>query len=133
MVVSNTPGYVLAAAAVLVALGGIAARSDAPFAVVGAPAMMRSTYDRLLDTVTHLRLDRLDRGVRAYHLEHGTVPRTLEDLAKEGLIDRRFLRDPAERPFHYALTENGYLLSAVDDQGRKSGALIERVLPPERP
>jgi hypothetical protein len=94
---------------------------------------MKQTYDRLIDTVTHLRLDRLDRAVRAYHLVHGTVPPTLEELANQGLIDRRYLRDLSARPFHYALTESGYLLSAVDDKGKKAGAIIERVLPPERP
>ena len=133
IVVSNTPGYVLTAAAILVAVAGVATRSDFPFAVTGTPPLMRETYDRLVDTVTHLRLDRLDRAVRAYHLEHGTVPPTLEELANQSLIDRRYLRDLSARPFHYALTESGYLLSAVDDKGKKAGAIIERVLPPERP
>jgi len=133
IVVSNTPGYVLSAAAILVALAGVAARSDAPFAITGTPPLMKQTYDRLIDTVTHLRLDRLDRAVRAYHLVHGTVPPTLEELANQGLIDRRYLRDLSARPFHSALTESGYLLSAVDDKGKKVGGIIERVLPPERP
>jgi len=61
------------------------------------------------------------------------VPHTLEDLVTEGLIDRSYLKDPWARPFHYALTENGYLLSGVDDTGRTTPPVIERVLPAEKP
>jgi hypothetical protein len=52
---------------------------------------------------------------------------------KQGLVDRSYLRDPWARPYHYALTGNGYLLSGVDDAGKKVGAVIERVLPPKQP
>ena len=64
-------------------------------------------------------------------LQKGTVPRTLSDLVSQGLVDRSYLSDPWARPFHYALTDIGYLLSAVDDAGKKTGPLIERVLPPK--
>jgi predicted transcriptional regulator len=132
-VVSSTPGYGLLAAAIVLALAGVAARATTPFAVVGLPPLMRGTYDLLLEGVSHIRLERLDRAVLAYHLAEGNVPPTLEELVNRGLVDRRYLRDPWARPYHYALTDNGYLLSAVDDAGKKVGTVVERVLPPEKP
>ena len=83
--------------------------------------------------VSHVRLERLDRAILAHHLSHGSVPRTLEDLVAEGLVDRSYLKDPWARPFHYALTESGYLLSGVDDTGRTVPPVIERVLPLDKP
>jgi hypothetical protein len=133
-VVSSTPGYAVAALASLIALGGIAVHSEAPFAVLGLRPALRGAYDQLLENVVRTRLERLDWAVQAHHLAQGTVPQTLEDLVTEGLVDRSYLKDPWERPFHYALTENGYLLSAVDDAGRKiPGSVIERTLPLDRP
>ena len=70
----------------------------------------------------------------AYHLAQGTTPSTLEEVASRGLVDRSYLKDPWARPFHYALTATGYLLSAVDDSGKKiAGTTIERALPLEKP
>ncbi len=72
--------------------------------------------------------------MQAHQLARGRLPKTLEDLVAAGLVDRAYLKDPWARPYHYALTESGYLLSAVDDRGRtEPGAVIERNLPPERP
>jgi len=133
-VVSSTPGYVLAAASVLLATIGISARAHTPFAVVGLAPYLRSSYDRMLEGVRHNRLERLDRGVLAYHLVQGTTPSTLEEAAARGLVDRSYLKDPWARPYHYALTATGYLLSAVDDAGKKiAGTTIERALPLEKP
>jgi len=133
-VVSSTPGYLLAAAAVLLALVGASARAGAPFAVVGLSPYPQSSYDRMLENVRHTRLERLDRGVLAYHLSEGTSPNTLEEVASRGLVDRSYLKDPWARPYHYALTATGYLLSAVDDAGKKiAGTTIERALPLEKP
>jgi hypothetical protein len=48
-------------------------------------------------------------------------------------VDRSYLHDPWARPYHYALTENGYLLSGVDDSGKNApGTLVERSLPVEK-
>jgi hypothetical protein len=60
------------------------------------------------------------------------APKTLETLVQEGLVDRSYLKDLSARPFHYALTETGYLVSSVDDSG-KDRSVIERQLPPESP
>jgi hypothetical protein len=132
--VSSTPGYAVAALAGLIALGSMAVHSESPFAVLGLRPALRGAYDLLLENVVRTRLERLDRAVQAHHLVQGSVPQTLEDLVTEGLVDRSYLKDPWERPFHYALTESGYLLSAVDDAGRKiPGSVIERALPLDRP
>jgi uncharacterized protein DUF4388 len=132
-VVSSTPGYLLTAAAVLLALAGIYTTREVPFAVTGQPPMLKSTEDLLLQGVSRTRLERLDRAVLASDLAHAAPPRTLEELVNESLVDRSYLRDPWARPYHYALTSNGYLLSGVDDAGRKAGAVIERVLPAKQP
>ena len=51
----------------------------------------------------------------------------------EGLVDRSYLHDPWARPYHYALTESGYLLSGVDDSGKTApGTIVERSLPVEK-
>ncbi len=131
---SAMPGYAALAVIVLVSLGGLVAHLRTPFAVVGLPALLQGSYDQLLEGVGRTRLERLDRAIRAFHLVHGTVPRTLEDVVGDGLVDRSFLKDPWGRPYHYALTDNGYLLNAVDDRDKPvAGSVIERVLPADRP
>jgi hypothetical protein len=114
----------------LVALVGIWMQHDTPFGVTGLPAAAEGPYHRLLDGVSQSRLNRLDQAVRAYHLVHGVLPRTLEELVGAGLADTRDLKDAWARPFHYALTVDGYLLSGVDDAGREDASTtIERVVP----
>ena len=132
-VASATPGYVLTAAAVLLAAVGVYATRATPFAVSGQPPLLKSTEELLLQAVSRTRLERLDRAVLASDYAHGTVPRTLEEVVNQTLVDRSYLRDPWARPYHYALTASGYLLSGVDDAGKKVGAVIERVLPPKQP
>jgi hypothetical protein len=132
-VVSSTPGYVVAAAAVALALVGMSARAGTPFAVAGMAPYLQSTYALAVEGISASRLERLDRAVLAFHLAEGMTPSTLEEAAARGLVDRSYLKDPWARPYHYALTSNGYLLSAVDDAGKKiPSTTIERVLPVER-
>jgi hypothetical protein len=132
-VASATPGYLLTAAALVLALAGIYATRTTPFAVTGQPPLLKSTEDLLLQGVSRTRLERLDRAVLASDYANGGLPRTLEDLVNQGLVDRSYLRDPWARPYHYAVSGNGYLLSRVDDAGKKVGAPIERALPPRQP
>ena len=133
-VVSSTPSILATVAVIAVAALGVAAHFDTPFAVAGLSPYLKGSYTLLLEGVSHTRLERLDRAIVAYYLGHGSLPRTLEDLAAQGLVDRSYLKDPWARPYHYALTQNGYLLNAVDDSGKTApGTQIERSLPPEKP
>ena len=130
---SAAPGYLAAALCVLLAAGGIFLRRTTPFAVTGLAPLLRGSYDLVLDAASAARVERLDRAILAYQLAHGTAPPTLEVLVAEGLADRAYLHDPWARPYHYALTENGYLLSGVDDSGKATpGTVVERVLPVEK-
>jgi hypothetical protein len=131
---SPLPGYVVAALLTLVAGALLFSRRDAPFDVVTLPPFLRPSYTLMLEGVTQVRFERLDRAILAYRLLYGGVPRTLDRLVQTGLVDRSFLKDPWARPFHYALTENGYLLSAVDDSGKTDRSrAVERVAPLEKP
>jgi len=127
-------GYALLAAAGVLGLVGIGASRARPFAVVTRPPLLESAYDSMLEAVSQSRLLRLDRAVQAYRLAHGAMPKTLEDLVAASLVDRSYLKDPWARPYHYALTQEGYLLSAVDDRGKRLPAtILERILPPLQP
>jgi hypothetical protein len=131
---SATPGYAVGGLVLLLSAGAILAQRGVPFAMAGRPPLLKPSYDLLLESVRHSRLERLDRALIAFQLVHGAVPKTLESLVEDGLLDRSYLKDPLGRPFHYALTENGYLLSAVDENNKNApGSEIERILPPERP
>jgi hypothetical protein len=130
---SAAPGYVVAGLCVLLALGGMFVRRGAPFAVTGLPPFLREAHGLMLDTASHSRLERLDRAILAHHLVHGSAPATLEVLVGEGLVDRSYLHDPWDRPYHYALTESGYLLTGVDDRGKSiADTAVERHLPVEK-
>jgi hypothetical protein len=91
--------------------------------------MLSDSLHLLLESVNRGRLDRLDRAILAFRYEHGALPKTLEELADEGLVDRSNLKDPWARPYHYGIAGNGYVLSAVDDKGKPApGTTIERTL-----
>jgi hypothetical protein len=131
---SPVAGWMVTAVVGLVALLGALVHWSTPFAVTGLPGYLSLTHERVREDVAHARLQSLDRGVQAYRLLRGALPRTLEEVAVAGLVDRRALKDPDDRPFHYALTVDGFLLSAVDDEGRPVAAtVIERVVPADRP
>jgi len=132
-VASATPGYLITLAAMVLAAVGIYATRTTPFAVTGQPPLLKSTEGLLLQAISRTRLERLDRAVLASDYAQGDPPRTLEEVVNQGLVDRSYLRDPWARPYHYALTANGYLLSGVDDAGKRVGTAIERVLPPKQP
>jgi hypothetical protein len=131
---SSTPAYAALALVGVLALGGLLARLPVPFAVTGLKPMLKDSYALLLEGVRRARMERLDRAIVAYSLVHGTPPKTLADLVSDGLVDPSFLRDPWGRPFHFALTDNGFLLNALDDASRAvPGTVIERALPPAKP
>jgi hypothetical protein len=127
---SSGPGYAAVLVVALLALAGIWVQRGNAFGVTGLSTALDRPYNQLLAGVSQSRLQRLDQAVRAYHLVHGTLPRTLEELVGAGLADTRDLRDAWARPFHYALTVDGYLLSGVDNNGKEDAStVIERVVP----
>ncbi len=131
---SAAAGHAIVAGLLVVATLSAGFRWSSPFAVTGLAPFVSESRDKVLNGVVRTRLQRLDAAVQAYQLLVGTAPRTLEDLALAGLVDRSYLKDPWARPFHYALTQEGYLLSAVDDKGKNlPWTLVERALPTERP
>jgi hypothetical protein len=132
--VTGKPVWAAVALVGLVALVGVLVQLRTPFAVVGLSPLLRSSQKLLMDEVSHTRLQRLDRAVQAHVLMKGAPPRTLVEVVKSGLVDQGYLEDAASRPFHYAITQDGYLLSAVDDAGRPDRTtLIERTVAVERP
>jgi hypothetical protein len=130
---SRLPAYAAAGVALLIGLVSSIAQLGSPFAVVTQPPLLAGSLDLLRESVTRARLERLDRAILAFYLRRGSVPTTLEELARAGLIDPSYLKDPSARPFHYALTDSGFILNAVDDLGQPApGTLIERTLPADR-
>jgi hypothetical protein len=131
---SAIPGYAVLAIVAALSLSAVWTRLATPFAVAGQPPMLSASYQTLLESESRGKLQRLDRAVQAYHLWKGSIPRTLDEVVVTGIVDRSYLKDPWGRPFHYALTETGYQLGAVDDRGKTDPtSVIERNLPLERP
>jgi hypothetical protein len=129
LAVSWVPGYVLVALFVAVALAGLVWNKVSPWAVSGRPPLLRPAIAEGRSWLAEARLDRLDRAVRAYALAYGKRPGKLGDLVEVGLVDRTQMLDPWSRPYHYALTRQGYLLMALDGAGQAiPGLRIERVL-----
>jgi uncharacterized protein DUF4388 len=133
-IVSATPGYIVVALVLVLAVAGVLAQLRTPFAVTGQGSALLGTYRLVVENVNLLRVQRLDRGLQAHYLLVGAPARSLGDLVSEGLADSGYVKDLSARPFHYVPgwfpNGNGYLLSAVDESGRdRSGFVIERSLP----
>jgi hypothetical protein len=127
LAVSSIPGYVVAVLALVLVVAGLTVQRRSPFAVTGLGPALGNTYDMALEQATRSRLRRLERAVEAWRANHGQPPSTLEELVGAGLVDRSYLRDPWQRPFHYEPGPRGYLLSAVDAAGRsRSDATVDR-------
>jgi hypothetical protein len=127
---SPAAGYLLMGAAAVLSLLGVFVQAKSPFGVISRPPVFDARL--LWQGVSHSRLERLDDAIVAFHLIHGVAPGSLEELVDEALVDGSYLQDPWSRPYHYALTDAGYLLNAVDDLGKMvPGTLIERNLPRE--
>jgi len=123
------PGYVLAGLALVLALASALAQREAPFAVVTQPPLLSGSVGLIEEVVTRSRIERVDRAILAFHLWRGSVPQTLQELVRTGLVAPSYLKDPRSRPFHYALTDSGFILNAVDDSGKAvTGTLVERTL-----
>src|SRR5258706_12396099 len=99
-VASATPGYLLAAAAVLLAVVGVYATRSTPFAVSGQPPLLKSTEDLLLQAVSRTRLQALARALAAADYMKGKEPRTLPEVVNQSLLDHIYLPHPWGRPYH---------------------------------
>jgi predicted transcriptional regulator len=131
---SSALGYGLLVAAVVLALAGFAVQLRTPFGVTGTRPGLSESLDAVLQSVSRSRLERLDNALQAYRLARGAFPQTLESLAEAGIIERTYLKDPWARPYHYESSQTGYVLNAVDDQGKTvPGSLVERSLPATLP
>ena len=127
------PAYAVVGVVALLALGSVALRLGQPFALTGCAPLLAREEQSTLAWVSQSCLDRLDRAVTAYQLARGSVPNKLDDVVEAGLVDQSCLRDPWSRPYHYALTANGFILSALDDNNKAiPGTQIERALAPDR-
>jgi hypothetical protein len=111
---SAVPAYATAAFVAALALAGLGLQLRAPFAVPGLPPILRQSYERLQNSITRSRLAKLEHAIEAWRASYGVPPKTLEELAKAGLVDRSYLLDPWRRPFHYEAGPDGYVLTATD-------------------
>lgn len=125
VVTSPGPGYAALAVAGVLALVGLFLHLSAPFGVLGLRPLLGSVTEQVRRDVGRSRLERLDAALGAFRLAKGSLPSKLEDLAAQGLLDRRHLVDPWSRAYKYALTQGGYRLSAVSASGQEL-AVIER-------
>jgi hypothetical protein len=131
---SPIAGYAVLGIVLVLSAFSLVAHLKTPFAVFSQAPLVKEPVEVLLEGVSRSRLERLDHALMAFRLSKGRIPKTLTELVTAGVVDPAYLKDPWARPYHYALTDNGYLLSAVDDAGRtRPGTLIERVIPSERP
>jgi hypothetical protein len=125
--VSALPAYVAAVLLGALALGGAFLHASSPFAVTGLAPELSQSRGLVRDSLTRDRLERLDSAIAAWRARDGRLPATLEDLARAGLVDRSYLLDPWQRPFHYETGGTGYLLCAVDERGRsRTDAALDR-------
>jgi hypothetical protein len=115
---SAVPGFAVAVVVGLLALVGVVVQLGSPFAVTGLPGTLRHSYETLQHGSTRSRLARLEHALAAWRAANGSLPRSLEDLAGAGLVDRRGLVDAHGRPFRYEPRGRGYLLAAEGAAGQ---------------
>jgi hypothetical protein len=131
-VVSWTPGYVLVAVALALALLGVWRQRAQPFGLTGGAPILTQLDEGLRGWLSSSRLEQVDRAIVAYDLARGSWPSNLDEVVNAGLIERSSLKDAWSRPYRYARTGQGYLLSALDAEGEVIPELrIERARPPE--
>jgi len=123
---SGTPGWLLAAAAVLASVVGLVLHRGAPFGVLTQPALLADAAGEMRLAAAVSGLERVDAALLAFQLVHGRVPAALDELVSAGLLDSGNLRDPWGRPYEFVATAGGYRVSAPADPGTPQGRVIER-------
>ena len=94
------------------------ARSPMPlWPLAGAES---ETWSQLRSCISRTQIERLGFAVKVYYLAFGVPPATLDSLLTEGLVGRRDLVDPWERPFTYRPMETGFIIAGYDAAGEAS-------------
>jgi hypothetical protein len=95
------------------------------------PARLLSPYSGLAPTVDSLqlnasqsRLARLEYAIRLFALYRAHYPRSLDELARMGLLAPADLQDPWGRPYEYILTRRSYQIRGADGGGQHRPELI---------
>ena len=100
-------GRVAVSAAVVVLAGGLIARG---LAERRAPRELRLDERAIQRRLEAVQVRVLERALEVYRLRTGTYPATLEALVVEGLVERGDLGFPYDRPYHYALLGEHFIL-----------------------
>jgi hypothetical protein len=95
------------------------------------PARFLAPYSGLAPTVNSLqlnasqsRLARLEYAIRLFALYRSHYPRSLDELARMGLLAPKDLQDPWGRPYEYILTRRSYQIRGADGGGQHRPELI---------
>jgi hypothetical protein len=103
----------LIAALALLAVATLRFNPLSPWTIEGRSA----TSDRLRTFASRARIDRIDEAVRAFYLDFGAVPDSVEILARTGYLTPRDLVDPWGRAYGFERTREGYRIAGVDETG----------------
>jgi len=82
------------------------------------------TMDSLQLSASHSRLARLEFAIRLFALYRSHYPRSLDELARMGLLSAADLQDPWGRPYEYILTRRSYQIRGTDAGGEQRPELI---------
>jgi hypothetical protein len=80
--------------------------------------------DTLRLGASHSRLARLEFAIRLFALYRSHYPRSLDELARMGLLTETDLQDPWGRPYDYILTRRSYQIRGADADGQQRPELI---------
>jgi hypothetical protein len=81
------------------------------------------TTEKLRLHASMARLERIERAIRVFYLDAGTIPDELETLVRFGYLDAAELTDPWSRPYLLQVSSGGYQLIGWDAAGEPSPAL----------
>lgn len=79
--------------------------------------------DRLRAYVSRAKLERVERAIQTFYLDHGTAPERLRALVAGGYLAHDDVLDPWGRPVSYEVRGDGYVLSGADAAGQPAEEL----------
>jgi len=109
---STAPASATLIVVVALALFSIGLQLRTPFAVPGLAPLLGLSEGRLAESITRSRLTKLELAIAAWRASYGAPPRSLDELAAAGLVDRSYLLDPWGRSFRYQAGPDSYVLTA---------------------